>query len=182
MLQTLSSDQLQSLTYLTILLVVVVSYSLVSRRGRILQSLRQIVLWGLIIVGVAAGYNLWQGAGLSMAAMQQSTDGRSMALRRGFDGQYHLAMMIRGPSGVEQAINFIVDTGATDMVLTTQDAEKLGFGPDGLRFLGTARTANGTTRTALVQLDRVRLGTMSAACAPRERGRSSCLVAGHAVS
>lgn len=158
MLQTLSESQLQSLTYLTILFVTVVSYALVSRRGRVLQSLRQFVLWGLIIVGVAAGYNLWQGAGLSMAAMQQSTDGRSMALRRGFDGQYHLTMMVQGPSGPEQSINFIVDTGATDMVLTTADATKLGFVENDLRFLGTARTANGVTRTALVQLEGVRLG------------------------
>ncbi|MEY4981905.1 MAG: hypothetical protein RIR62_171, partial [Pseudomonadota bacterium] len=55
-------------------------------------------------------------------------------------------------------VRFVADTGATNMVLTRADAARLGIDPDGLVYLGEARTANGTVRTARVELPLVQLG------------------------
>ncbi len=55
-------------------------------------------------------------------------------------------------------VRFVVDTGATDMVLSRQDAERIGITVDDLAFNGRANTANGTVSTARVWLDEVRLG------------------------
>jgi aspartyl protease family protein len=44
------------------------------------------------------------------------------------------------------------------MVLMRSDAERLGFDLGAMAFTGTARTANGTTRTAPIRLASVRLG------------------------
>jgi aspartyl protease family protein len=52
----------------------------------------------------------------------------------------------------------MVDTGASGMVLSLEDAERLGLDRDSLMFLGEARTANGTVRTASVTLPVVELG------------------------
>ena len=57
-------------------------------------------------------------------------------------------------------MDFIVDTGATQVVLSQRDAKRIGLDPDGLRYSGMARTANGTVRTAPVTLDRVGLEGM----------------------
>jgi aspartyl protease family protein len=57
-----------------------------------------------------------------------------------------------------QPVEFMVDTGASSVVLTREDAQKLGIDPDTLVYLGTAQTANGIVRTARVTLDDVRLG------------------------
>jgi len=55
-------------------------------------------------------------------------------------------------------IEFVIDTGASQVVLSQQDAKKVGIDPSGLAYLGTANTANGTVRTASVRLDTVVLG------------------------
>ena len=55
-------------------------------------------------------------------------------------------------------IRFVVDTGATGVVLSQSDAERAGFDLDDLNYYDRARTANGEVRTAPVVLDQVSLG------------------------
>jgi aspartyl protease family protein len=154
---SLAQHEIDRLVYLTILGTVLISYALMASRGRIVTMLRHAILWALLIVGVAAGYGLWDSYRVHSAAVQ-SVDGDGITLRRSFDGQFHLTLDITGPNGTVQPIRFIIDTGATEMVLRQRDAAKLGFGPAELQYLGTARTANGVTRTAQVRLDSVELG------------------------
>ncbi len=52
----------------------------------------------------------------------------------------------------------MVDTGASEVVLSARDARKAGFDPDTLAYLGRAYTANGEVRTARVRADRLNLG------------------------
>lgn len=152
----LTDGQTERLVYLVILLVALGSYAVVSSHGRIATQLRHMVLWALLFTGVAAGYALWDGMRMGTNAVQ-TADGSGLVVRRGFDGHFHLTLALTGPSGVAHPVRFIVDTGASDMVLTRADAAKLGFGASDLRFLGLARTANGTTRTAQVTLARAEL-------------------------
>ena len=58
-------------------------------------------------------------------------------------------------------ISFLVDTGASDVVLTLDDAEALGFDPRRLDFSERYRTANGVVRAAPVSLREVRIGQFS---------------------
>ena len=58
-------------------------------------------------------------------------------------------------------IDFLVDTGATQVVLTQADAARIGLNPTELRYLGIANTANGQVRTAAVNLDEVQVGPYS---------------------
>jgi aspartyl protease family protein len=156
LLESLTQEELRRLVYLVILGVVLIGYMLVATRGRVLTLVRHAILWALLFVGVAAAANLWQSVRYAAVSVQTET-GEGLVLTRGFDGQFHLTLQITGPSGVPQAVRFIVDTGATEMVLRQQDAAKLGYDVASLPFLGTARTANGVTRTAQVQLDVVAL-------------------------
>ena len=72
---------------------------------------------------------------------------------RAEDGHYYLTLMINGT-----AVPFMVDTGASGMVLAGTDATRLGIDPESLRYLGEASTANGVVRTARVTLPLVELG------------------------
>ena len=57
------------------------------------------------------------------------------------------------------AVRFVVDTGATAIVLSAQDADRLGIDyRNGI--VGTMQTANGSTRGWRVKLDRVRVGAI----------------------
>jgi aspartyl protease family protein len=55
-------------------------------------------------------------------------------------------------------VEFLVDTGASEVVLSTQDARRAGFDPEKLAYLGRASTANGIVQTASVRVDELALG------------------------
>jgi aspartyl protease family protein len=58
-------------------------------------------------------------------------------------------------------VRFLVDTGATMVVLTAKDAATAGLGPNDLNFSMRTATANGTARIAPVRLREVRIGQLS---------------------
>jgi aspartyl protease family protein len=58
-------------------------------------------------------------------------------------------------------VTFLVDTGASNVVLTMADAERVGFRPAALRFTERAASANGEVRAAPVVLRELRIGQFS---------------------
>lgn len=158
MIDSLSSDQIAQFVYLVLLGTVLGSYALVAMRRQLGQFIRMLLLWGLLFVGVMAGWGLWQSVMVPSFTVQQTGE-EAIDLRRGRDGAYRLTLEVTGREGMApQPIHFIVDTGATDIVLTREDAVALGFTDDDLAYLGTARTANGLVRTAQVLLDGIHIG------------------------
>ena len=59
------------------------------------------------------------------------------------------------------ALRFLVDTGASDVVLGPADARRLGFDVAALDYSRRYRTANGVVFGAPVTLDRVRVGPIA---------------------
>jgi aspartyl protease family protein len=55
-------------------------------------------------------------------------------------------------------IEFVIDTGASAIVLSKQDAEHVGIDTNDLNYWGRAQTANGSVSTAFVTLNSVQLG------------------------
>ena len=76
--------------------------------------------------------------------------------------------LVRDPSGHFEAdalvngapVRFVVDTGASTIVLSARDAARAGIDPDGLNFDVLTRTANGQGRAARVRLDEIRVGAL----------------------
>ncbi|MFT4151450.1 MAG: TIGR02281 family clan AA aspartic protease [Paracoccaceae bacterium] len=149
----MSADDTGRLIYLAILLVAVGGWIAVEYRTRIGFALRTVLAWGMIFLGVMAGYGLWQDIRDDVMPRQMVNEGGEIEVPRAQDGHYYLTLDIHG-----QRVRFLADTGATSVVLTRADAEKLGFAPDGLAYIGTAQTANGMVRTARVTLQDVELG------------------------
>lgn len=149
----MSESEIGRLVYLGLLGSVLVVYLILSNRRAMGTLARGAVLWGLIFLGVVAGYGLWDGVRDEVAPRQvlNVTEGR-IEVPRGPDGHYYLTLDLNG-----HAVRFIVDTGATDVVLAQADARRVGIEPDSLNYTGIARTANGRVRTARVRLDEVRL-------------------------
>lgn len=80
----------------------------------------------------------------------------------GFAGEVRLKADARGHFVFDADVNgrkatFMADTGATLVVLSYEDAARLGLSPQSLDFTGLAQTANGVARVAPVLLDRVRV-------------------------
>lgn len=149
----MDEDMWMRLLYLSLLLLAVGGWVFVEFRQRLGQTLRLAAAWGLIFLGVIAGYGLWNDVSPQLMPRQAVVEGSAIEVPRGPDGHFHLTLEINGTP-----IRFVADTGASNMVLTREDAARLGIDPDGLVYLGEARTANGTVRTARVELPMVQLG------------------------
>ena len=57
-------------------------------------------------------------------------------------------------------VDFMVDTGASHIVLAPQDAARLGYTPRDLDFSQAFESANGTVRAAPVELRELRVGQL----------------------
>jgi len=142
------------LVYLSILGIAVVGWFIAENRHSLGRTLRVALAWGFIFLGLVAGYGLWDDIRDDVAPRQTVfQDAGRVEVPRAFDGHYYLTLAINGVP-----VNFVVDTGATDMVLTRADAARIGLDPDALAYTGIAGTANGQVRTARVRLEDVSLG------------------------
>lgn len=152
--QQLSADDKANLLYLGLLAIVVIGSLFIGSRRSAARLVSQALLWALIFLGVVAARGLWDGVSQTVLPRQAVFDGgQRVEVPRARDGHYHVTLKLNGAD-----VDFVVDTGATDMVLSHEDARRAGLDPDKLVYLGHAMTANGQVATAPVRIDRVELG------------------------
>lgn len=150
----MDGDQIGRLFYLLLLGIAVGGYAIVANRGQFGRMLRHGALWGLIFVGAVAVVGLWSDIRNDMAPRQAVfADQGRVEVPRSPDGHYHLRLDLDGES-----VDFIVDTGASAIVLTRKDARRVGIPLDDLIYSGRARTANGVVRTARARVGEIALG------------------------
>lgn len=144
----LDGDDWARLVYLGLLLLFLAGL-LRSRR-----AFRDLAIWLLIIAMavIAYGFRDTLRDELLPAAMVERPDG-TLELRRRSDGHFHAEALVNGAP-----VRFLVDTGASQVVLSLDDARRVGLDPAHLAFVGRARTANGEVATAPVRLDSLALG------------------------
>jgi clan AA aspartic protease (TIGR02281 family) len=137
--------------------------------------LRWAVRYLVVAVLAAASFASLQGrdwAPLELAARDAVGDGQRASRARddrddGNGGDLEQSIEA-GPHGhflVEAVVNgvpidFLVDTGASHIVLSVQDARKLGFTANQLQFTQQFQSANGTVRGAPVELRELRIGQL----------------------
>lgn len=153
----MESAEFPRVIYLVVLLLAVGGWLIAENRESLGKTARTFVVWGLIFLGLMGGYGLWGDIREDIMPRQSVIeDGTGIAVPRAADGHFHLTLRMNGVP-----VDFLVDTGATDVVLTRRDAERVGLDPDDLVFLGRARTANGLVETAYASVDTVELGPMT---------------------
>ena len=144
----MSGDMLAQLGYFSLILIAVGGYVVAEMRRRPGRVLQQALIWGLIFLGVIGAAGLWDQISQKAMPRQTSGEGGRIELPLGRDGHFHLTATVNG-----QKVNFTVDTGASDIVLSQNDARRIGINPDMLSYFGQAQTANGVVATAPVSLD-----------------------------
>lgn len=144
------------LIYLGLLLLFIGGGLFFMSRSEIGKSLQQAMIWGLIFLGVIAAYGLKDFIAPQLFPSQGYASGDEIRFRKADDGHFYAQLQVNGV-----AIDFVVDTGATSLVLTQDDAERVGINVDELTFPGRASTANGMTGTERVTLKLVELGDIS---------------------
>ena len=149
--------EIDRLIYLILLLLMVAGWFFMQNRQSLNKTLQQAAIWGFIFLAVIAGIGLWEDITRTVSPQHSIVSGTGqVTIPRSIDGHYYLTAKVNDAS-----VRFVVDTGATDIVLTQQDAERAGLAPDTLQYLGRAGTANGEVRTAFVRLDSMMLGDVT---------------------
>lgn len=72
------------------------------------------------------------------------------------DGHYWARALVNRKASVD----FMVDTGASTVAITQEDAQKMGFRPRDLTYDIRINTAGGETYGAAVVIDSIRIGTV----------------------
>ena len=148
----MDTDDIMRMIFLALIGGSLIASLIVSQRGQMGQAMQQAAIWGLIFVGTIAAYGLWSDIQPDLMGGQIMVGDGRVEVPRSPDGHYYVTVSVNG-----EPIDFVIDTGATDVVLSQADATKAGLDPDNLAYLGTALTANGQVRTAAVRLETVAL-------------------------
>lgn len=126
------------------------------------QNIRNAALWTGIFLAIGLVY-AYRFEFISvkdrfMASLVPGTTSSSLidgsaevVVQRANDGQYHINALANN-----QGVSFLLDTGASEIVLTASDAKAIGIDIDALRYNLPVSTAAGMTTTA-----RVRIGSLS---------------------
>lgn len=150
----LTGEQFGSLVYLVLLGVAIGGWLLVSNRRNLGKIVQYAAIWGFIFLGAVVAIGLFTDIRNDLLPRQSvMMDGQRIEVPRSPDGHYYLTIKVNGAP-----VRFVVDTGATEMVLTRRDAERAGIDPDDLIYSGRAFTANGMVETAPVRIDALTLG------------------------
>jgi aspartyl protease family protein len=150
----MSSFELGNLLYLVLLLAMVLTWFIAQNRQSLGKTAQQALAWWLIFVGVIAAIGVWDDIRNTIRPSQgKITATGQVEVPMANDGHYYLTLQVNG-----KPIEFLIDTGASDIVLTLADAKRVGVPVDDIAYVGRAMTANGEVRTAPVKLGSIELG------------------------
>lgn len=158
-------------------LVAVLAFVLlgITGRGTFGRAARNALAWGLVLVVILVGYTYWDEitslaqrfTGAVVEGAPVTTDGKSgeVVITRGRGGHFVVNVTLN-----YAPIDMMIDTGASVITLTPEDASFAGIQVRQLNYNVPVQTANGTALAAAVVIDRLMVGSI-------ERRRVSALVA-----
>lgn len=162
----LTQDQTARAIPLVIILTLIAS-TLVGRRHRLGEIVGGFVVWIAIGAVFFVGYALRDDlSGIGQRLMGQLQPG--VAIVNPETGNVQIARSFGGSFRVDTAVNgvtlpMIFDTGASAVVLSLDDARRVGIDTENLSFRVPVQTANGTSFAAPVTLERIEVGNIARA-------------------
>lgn len=137
-------------------------------RGRMGRAMRDGATWALFGFVLVAGYTykdqllphvyrivgeVVPGTPLPVETGDETR--QAVRIRKQYDGHFIARTDVNGVP-----LNMIVDTGASTVVLTHDDAQQLGVDVDTLNYSVPVQTANGRSFAAQIRLTNVAIGTV----------------------
>jgi aspartyl protease family protein len=127
-------------------LLVLIALSLFARRLRFGEVIRYTALWATVFAVLAVGYAFRGEIGEAALRVRSAlipsygvpVGAHELVLSEDVDGGYDIAGQVNG-----KPVNFMIDTGASDIVLSPADARRVGIDTSHLDFARHFETANG---------------------------------------
>jgi aspartyl protease family protein len=158
----LTLDEFGSFAYKIAILVFLAGAVLMLFRERFTQAITAALLWVvvglLLVIGYSYRFELNSVADRVLAELIPGhviSHGRSVEVARTSAGDFDISAQINGAR-----IPMVLDTGASSVVLTRDDAKAAGLPLEVLNYTVSIDTANGRTRAAPVTIDRLAIGAL----------------------
>ncbi|MGN6148187.1 MAG: retropepsin-like aspartic protease family protein [Rhizomicrobium sp.] len=153
--------------YLAVFAAIMASGFVASRRVSGTQALINIAAWLGILALIAGAYlakdsNLFlrlQGELMPGTAVESAS--HELTIHADENGEFVVFGKVNGAT-----VRFAVDTGASDVVLSPDDARRAGIDVSALTYSGKYESANGTGHGAFVTLDTLAIGPIQYAQVP----------------
>ncbi|HCI07326.1 TIGR02281 family clan AA aspartic protease [Ascidiaceihabitans sp.] len=150
----MTGDIISQVLYLSVFGVLIAVGLWARSRKNLSQTAQHAAIWALIFIAAIAVFGLWNDLERHLGVY--SDDGHNrVTIPVSRNGHYNLRLSINSV-----LVDFVVDTGATDIVLSQSDAKRIGIDIDSLAFTGRASTANGVVETARITLDTIEIANI----------------------
>lgn len=161
----INNDQFANALYLMPIAALLSAGILAGSRGSMPTVLRQLAIWLVIILGLVSVYlyrydlqrfgdRLLAGLMPGRAVVVTTQDGaQEVILNKSMSGHFETNALINGAQ-----VHMLVDTGASSVVLSHEDAQAVGINPENLSYTVSVMTANGRTSAAPTRLSEIAIG------------------------
>lgn len=163
---TINNDNLAGLTYAGIL-VTVIAAGIVSSDISLSHILKSTLIWLALLAILISCYTnryhlqdiahnisggLIPASVLSIALSNRNT----VTINQSSNGHYQIKGIVNNHN-----VYFLIDTGATSIMLTNQTAIDLGLNIQNLHYTTTVSTANGKINAAQIRLNTITIGSIT---------------------
>ena len=143
------------LTYLIIILVFIVCSFGFYYRKNFEKISRHFLSWCLIFIGLVTAYGFKDVLTAALFPYIGHQTGETFVYSKAEDGHFYLQLVVNG-----EKVKFLLDTGATNLVLNKKTAERVGFDLNELSYNLNTYTANGISRSAKILIQEIKIGTL----------------------
>ena len=153
----------ERLVYLGFLLLIILVYGFRFRRVRTIPLVKIGLAWAAIFSGIVVAYahrdtlqTVWANVRGEIAPTiaVARTEGE-VELRKAWDGHFRAVAKINGAN-----VGMLIDTGASIVLLSYEDAVNVGLQPQNLDFSLPVTTANGRSFVAPVNIETITIGAV----------------------
>jgi aspartyl protease family protein len=157
------ADNSKRLLYFVIVLIPLI-FGISNRNITISQALKSISIWVILFLLLVSIYSYQyeiKNVGKKIVGnifptdIQENQDD-SITFYKNSSGHFNVDAVVGG-----QLIHFLLDTGATNVVLTREDATRIGVDVDNLNYNIPSSTANGMTWSASIEIEEIRIGSIT---------------------
>jgi len=145
--------------------VAIGSIIILSLRLQVGEFLRYGLIWGGIVAALAIVYayrhdisSVAERVAAAAIPGRGYSSGEAMIFERGPNGHFRVEAQVKG-----ERITFLVDTGASNVILSRADAKRIGIEPEEKDYFERYYTANGVVMAAPVLLEELEIGSIRVA-------------------
>jgi aspartyl protease family protein len=140
------------LVYSVVILVALVIGYFTSQRHSNAPTIQYALTWIGIFFVLVIAYSFKERIMGELVPSRAISEQGQLVIRQSKDNHFYIDILVNG-----KQINFLVDTGASDIVLNTNDAVAVGLDLNRLKFNKIYNTANGQVRGASARVGRMQI-------------------------